>query len=330
MALQALPRSAEQYARDQRLEIEAAVSAVRRQWRHMGTEFDASYAVIAPTLLQITDRAQERIALAAQDYVPAVLAETGQDRAVEPRLRVRAASLVGVSGDGLTTDGLLYGAVIHAKQLVGDDWPAVQALASSAKWLSTAVGTLLSDTGRASEKLGMMARPVTGYVRMLQAPSCGRCVILAGRRSRSSQPFLRHPRCDCRNIPASESVAGDLTVDSRAYLESLDDQGLARALGSKANAQAFRDGADQNQIVNAYRRKMLSDGTYTGGVRSAQVYGRSVRYTTEGTTKRGRAFRGMAGTRVAQSPRLMPESIAQIATDDADRVRLLRRYGWIA
>jgi len=292
----------------------------------MGTEFDASYSRIEPTLLTIADVAQAKIATAAQAYIPAVLAETGQTRAVEPRLEVRALSLVGVAGDGLPTDGLLYGAVTHAKEMVGTGMTAPQALASSSAWLSTAFGTLLSDTGRSSENLAMQARPVTGYVRMLNPPSCGRCVILAGKRSGSSTAFARHPGCDCRNIPASESVAGDLTVDANSYLDSLDEAGLRKALGSRANAQAYIDGADTNQLINAYRRKLLTNGTYTGGVRSAQVYGRGVKYTTEGTTRRGFAGARMAGRK---APRLMPESIAAISTSNADQERLLRLYGWV-
>ena len=350
MLRQSLPSSAEAYARDQRAEIGAAVSAVQRQWRRMGEDFDASYLTIEPALLEITDKAQARVLAGAQEYIPAVLEETGQRRAVSARFTVNAESLVGVAGDGLPTDSLLYGSVIHAKQRVAAGASTREALASSSQWLSTAVGTLLSDTGRSSEKLATMARPVTGYVRMLNPPSCGRCVVLAGKRSSSSVPFRRHPGCDCRSIPAAESLADDLTIDSRAYFDSLDEAGQARLMGSKANAAAVRDhDADINQIVNAYRKG--------GGVRPAQVYGRDITYTTEGTTRRGLAYtrmRQMRGNTDAQvqagfatritrtgpeqravmatrsrAPRLMPESIAQIATNKADQERLLRLYGWV-
>jgi len=335
---QSLPSSAEAYARDQRLEIQAALAAVQRQWRRMGPEFDASYAQIEGNLLAITDLAQSRVAAGAQLYIPAVLAETGQKAAVAPRFDVLADSLVGTAGDGMPTDSLLYGAVTHAKSAVGAGSTMTEALSSSSAWLSMAVGTLLSDTGRASEKLATMARPVTGFVRMLNPPSCGRCVELAGKRTFAQVAFRRHPGCDCKNIPASESVAGDLTVDPRAYFDSLDPAGQARMMGSQANAAAVRDnGADINQIINAYRKG--------GGVSSAQVYGKTVKYTTEGTTRRGLAYSQMrtAGYAQAQAdvrakgaryfatraPRLMPESIAQIATSKADQERLLRLYGWI-
>ena len=56
------------------------------------------------------------------------------------------------------------------------------------------------------------------------------------------------------------------------------------------------------------------------------MFGRRVFVTTEGTTRRG-----VAGARLGQArtPRLMPESILEIATDREDAVRLLRRFGYI-
>ncbi len=348
MSLQTLPRSAEVYGREQRREIGAAVAAIARLWHRMGPEFDASYAQIEGQVLAVLDTAQERVATGALAYIPAVLAETGQ-RVRPPQYEVAPDFMVGTAGDGMATEGLAYGAVTRSKQAVASGYEPAQALAIGGRWLTTATGTLLSDTGRTAEKVAGRSRGVTTWVRMLEPPSCGRCIVLAGKESRRGQAFLRHPRCDCRNIPVTESIAGDFLVDSREYLESLDEEGLRKALGSKANARAYLDGADQNQIVNAYRR--------SGDVRPAQVYGRQIKYTTEGTTRRGWAnyqMRQMAGAserveragtavritrdgrearsitrRRQQAPRLMPESIYQIATDREDAIRLLRLYGWI-
>lgn len=341
---QQLPQSAEVYAADQRAEIGAAVSAVGRLWGRMGQDFDASYAGLESSLLTVLDVAQERVAASALAYIPAVLAETGQSRALTARYEISPTALVGTAGDGLGTDSLAYEAVIRTKAAVKAGAPSVaDALASGGRFLSLAVGTMLSDTGRTAEKMAAYARPVSGFVRMLTPPSCGRCIILAGQRTGNGRAFERHPGCDCRNIPASESIAGDLTVDSRSYLDGLDEAGLRKAFGSKANAQAYVDGADPNQIINAYRRQMLSNGSYAGGVRPAQVYNRSVKYTTEGSTRRGFAYTRMQSARYARAqgevkrgrytalraPRLMPESIYQIATSKADADRLLRLYGWI-
>src|SRR5665647_963939 len=337
---QTLPPSAETYAADRRLEIQAAVAAAQRQWRRMGSEFDPSYDLIEPNLLRIADTAQARVAALGSAYIPAVLAETGQTRAVAPRFKVNVDSLIGTAGDGLPTEGLLYGAVTHAKARIGAGAAVSEALTSSSLWLATAVGTLLSDTGRAAEKLQTMARPVAGYVRMLNPPSCGQCVILAGKWQRSAITFRRHYGCDCATVPASESIAGDLLVDPRAYFDSLDGAGQIRLMGGKANAEVVRDfNGDMNQIINAYRKE-------TGGpsaIRSAQIYGHNLKYTTEGTTRRGLAHARMSQAGYVQAageakagrymrlraPRLMPESIAKIATSRADKERLLGLYGWL-
>lgn len=328
MSLQALPRSASSYAADQRTEIAAAVSAVRRVWGRMGSEFDASWLDVGRTLEQITATAQRRVAAGAQVYIPAVLAETGQDRAVEAFADVSTEPLIGVAGDGRPVDSLLYNAVTNAKAAVGAGASPTAALAQQSSWLTLAVGTVLSDTGRASESLAMGVRPIGGYVRMLNPPSCSRCAVLAGKWSRKSVAFLRHPGCDCRNIPASESVAQDLTVDPISYFDSLSDAEADRIF-TKAGAEAIRNGADLNQVVNARR-----------GMRAAQLgTGHTTLITTEGTTRRGIAFRALAdqgtlktrGARYtsAKRPRLMPETIQRVATDREDYLRLLRANGYI-
>src|SRR5690606_25790677 len=104
-----------------------------------------------------------------------------------------------------------------------------------------------------------------------------RCVILAGRFYRKNTGFQRHPGCDCRHIPASESVAGDLAVDPRAYFDSLTEAEQDKAF-TKAGAEAIRAGADIGQVVNARR------GMYTA---QGQLL------TREGTTSRGRAFQAL-------------------------------------
>lgn len=314
--MQSLPRSAESYSRTQRREIAAAVVAVRRQWRRVTTDFDASYAVVEPTLLAIVSTAQERVAAGALAYVPAVLEETGQvvDAVAQPTI----SRLVGVAGDGRPVDSLLYGAVTHAKTLVGSGTPPTQALRRSGRWLTMATSTVLSDTSRQAESLGMGVQPVTGYVRMLVPPSCSRCAILAGRWYRKSDGFQRHPGCDCRHIPSTEAMAGDITVNPRDYFDSLDPAEQDRIF-TKAGAEAIREGADIGQVVNASRGMSRSQ---SGRMATRDVYGQQLYTTVEGTTRRGRAYRPGA-------QRLMPESIQAIATDREDYLRLLRLNGYI-
>ena len=337
MLTQTLPRSAEAYRRAQQREIAAAVASVRALWRRMGPDFDPSFAALLPPLLAVLETAQGRIAEGALAYVPAVLEETGQTRAVESFATPRGSALVGVAGDGRPLDGLLYGAVTHAKQGVAGGLSAQQALTSGGRWLTMAAGTVLSDTGRHGESLAMGVRPVGGYVRMLVPPSCSRCAILAGAWYRSKQPFDRHPGCDCRHIPASEAVGNDLTVNVAEYFDSLTDAEQNRIF-TNAGAEAIRNGADINQVVNARR-----------GMRTAQIGGRDVLITTEGTTRRGMAYRHLSpssatdvrapisrfgaerATRYssARRPRAMPETIQAIAKDREDYLRLLRANGYI-
>jgi hypothetical protein len=336
VALQELPSTAVTYAATQRREAAAAISAALRLWRRVGDDFDAGYALIEPQLLAVLDTAQERITTNAIAYIPAVLEETGQTRTARaaPRFEVAPTTFVGVAGDGLPTDTLAYQAVIQTKARVAEGLTPAAARASGGQFLSLALGTMFSDTGRGAEGLASFSRPVTGWVRMLTPPSCGRCVILGGKHYKFNQGFARHPGCDCRHVPASENVAGDLTTSPADYLNSLSPDDLRKALGSKANAQAWNDGADPYQLINAYRQ--------SGGVRTAQVYGRNVKYTTEGVTRRGYAYRQMSQVRALStlpaegstwrqltSPRLMPETIYRVAPTKERADQMLRDFGWI-
>lgn len=333
---QSVPAAVRALERKRRQEQAAAVAAVGRIWKRMGEDFTESFLAIAPSLIEVTNTAQGRVAEIAAEAVPTALAATGQARADVPRWEIATRQWVGTAGDGMPTETLLYGAVTTAKTAVAEGASTAQALGRGGRFLSLAVGTLLSDTARGVAGAATYARPVGGYVRMLNPPSCGRCVILAGKWFRANQGFERHPDCDCLHIPVAESLAGDLTVDSRSYLDSLDDKALAKALGSRANALAYRDyGGDPIQLVNAYR--------HGRGIRTAQVYGRTVKYTLEGTTVRGyaasqmrrvHALSALAKTpgsrhRHVVAPRLMPESIFAMAQSQSHAQRLLRDHGWL-
>lgn len=332
MALQTVPEAALAYSSEQRSEIGAALAAVSRIWRRMGPDFDGSYALIEPQLLRVLFGAQERVAEGALAYVPAALG----DAAPEPEYVSAGSRFVGVAGDGLPVASLAYGSVIQAKMAIAQGLDVGSALAQGGNRLTLSAGTMLSDTGRAAEKVAGGARRVKTWTRMLVPPSCGRCVILAGKTFRHSEAFDRHPGCDCRNVPSTEDTGDDATTDPMAYLSGLSEAEQDRALGSKANGQAFRDGADTNQLINAYRK--------AGAVKPAQVHGQAIKYTREGTTRRGHAYWQMSQAQYVKeqgifrngskyyrlkSPRLMPETIYKIAKDQDDAKRLLKLYGWV-
>ncbi|MCZ4649493.1 hypothetical protein O4106_21970 [Rhodococcus pyridinivorans] len=274
-------------------------------------------------------QAQQAAAEQAVEFVPSVLDELNID--VDPDGEPVPSSMVGLAGDGRPVESLLIGGKIAAKRAVTHGASDAAALQVGGRWLDMAVQTLMADTGRMVESVGVAARSGVGYVRMLNPPSCSRCVILAGRFYRYKSGFRRHPRCDCRHIPAKESIAGDLTVDPDRYFRSLPVEQQDKLFG-QAGAQAIRDGADINQVVNARR-----------GMTTAQVYGRELAVTTEGVTRRGVAYTAMRNAGYAEratdirtgryfqarAPRPMPESLYQIAENRADALRLLRLYGYL-
>lgn len=332
------PTTARSYYRRQQARQYVALTALRREWRRMepqGRWLEQFYDDVGPRMLMLLLAAQRDTTRASDAYVPAVLDEigVGGDGPSVPQ-----DAFVGTAGDGREVATLLEQSVaVAAVAYDGGLEPqtaSVDALGQAERWLTKIGATLLADTARASESAAMAGRPQAGgFVRMLSPPSCSRCAILAGKFYRWNVGFLRHPRCDCRHIPAAEAVAGDITVDPGAYFDSLSPAEQNRVF-TNDGAQAIRDGADMNQVVNARK-----------GMQTAQVYGQKTIITTEGTTRRGVAYRSLnarfqnssndvraLGQRYFRttSVRLMPESIYQIADGDRDQaVRLLRLHGYL-
>lgn len=298
-----LESAAEHYGRQQRLTA-AALALVRRgDWRD------------ARRIAEIVAMFQLRAAQDAIDSVEPMLAEQGVS--VDPVAAVApAAAFAGTAMDGRPLVSLFE-----------------QATSPGAMALMTV--TQVQDAARSAAGVGIVSRPGIGYVRMLNPPSCSRCAILAGRFYRWNKGFQRHPGCDCRHIPSTESRAGDLTTDPRAYYESLDEAGRIKFAGSRANAQAIDDGADLAQIVNIYRRQR------GGGLGLAQPlsplereYG--LKFTTAGSTTRSRFTQQQVGLGLRQPERinglrrrLMPESIYANTETREQALEMLRANGWI-
>lgn len=312
-----LPQAASEYWLGQQKVSAATLAVVKRLWRRMGRDFDASWDVMSPALVALIEQAQMSSAVMAKDFVPAVLGEQNLD--IDPLAEVDPSRFTGVTGGGVPLEHALYASVVQAKTGVAKGMGFDAALQLGGSYLEMLTRTVLSDTGRAVESVGIAARPSVGYVRMLNPPSCSRCVILAGRFYRYSAGFRRHPGCDCRHIASTKSVAADISVDPTRYFDSLTAAEQDKAF-TKAGAQAIRDGADMSQVVNASK-----------GMQRAQVYGRELAYTTEGTTKRGVAGKVIRarGRNPVTTPRLMPDAIYQIAESRADALRLLRINGYV-
>lgn len=302
--------------------ISATLASVLAAWAAMDmAQLFTSWfrAGIGSRTFVLLSVAQESTASAAPEFVQRsaeILGTPIQRPALLP------STFAGIASDGRDLEGLLAGAPILTLQRIRRGEPTAVASRAGQDFLRRVVTTQIADAGRAADQVAIATalpaqpqqRPVRmGWVRMLNPPSCSRCVVLAGRFYRWSDGFQRHEMCDCAHIPAVEDVAGDLTTDPDLYFESLSRQEQDDIFG-KANAKAIRQGADMSQVVNATNR---------GGVRTADD-GRV--YTLEGMTRRGLAGR----SKKSGVLRPTPWQIYRDARGDPDEARrLLREFRYI-
>lgn len=288
-----------------------ALATATRHWRKLGPNWiaDAWRERIPAVAAAIT--AAQRTA-AASALVSGALALGQQDQWAEPDGLVNPDAFAGLAADGRNLETLLRGPAITARTLIADGVEPAQALAAGGRQLSMMVLTEVADAGRGAAGVQIAARPRVGYVRMLNPPSCSRCVVLAGRFYRWNQGFLRHPRCDCKHVPTmvtdqAEAFAHGLIDDPYMAFERMSEAEQNRVF-TNAGAQAIRDGADMYQVVNA-RRGMKYRGAFT----------------SEGTSKHGWAGQIL---RRGQK-RMTPETIYRLNPNREQAVEALRAQGYI-
>ncbi|NUP49000.1 MAG: hypothetical protein HOW97_17095 [Catenulispora sp.] len=305
------------WSRHQALIVRSATERTAAAWSGLNpADLSGSWAAFAgPAMVRTVAAAQRFAAAGATAYVSAAVDAQGGDPASEAE--VSATAFSGTAADGRSLGGLLYEPVIKAKMAIASGLPVLESLARAGSEVSMLVSTEVADAGREAAGAAMAAtRSVHGYVRMVSGSACSRCIILAGRHYRWNASFLRHPRCACTGIPTIENRAKDLTTDPHEFFSRLSPAQQDARFG-KADAQAIRDGADMNQVVNAHR-----------GLYQTQVFGRDVQATTEGMSRRG-----LAGQRLAGSTKGLRLTVTQIYADAAgDRdlaISLLRRYGYL-
>lgn len=263
--------AATHYKAEQRIAV-ATLRTIRGLWSRVGDDLDGSFLRVAPLMAAAFTVGQRESVDAALSYVPRVLYETGQPDL--PVADVNASAFVGRAADGRPVGTLMQQAVIVTKTTLSRGATLSTALQRGRSYLDKTVLTEMADAGRQTVSAQIAVRPtITGYVRMLNPPSCERCVILAGKWFRWNEGFQRHPRCDCRHIPASEDLAGDFRTDPYKYFESLSEAEQNRLFGD-SEARAIRDGADIYRVVNVRNRGL-------GTVRSRSLYGTPTRLTVD-------------------------------------------------
>ena len=285
-----------------------ALATATRQWRKLGPNWiGEAWAERIPTVAAAITTAQRTAAASA--LVNGALALGEQDAWAPPDGLVDPDAFTGLAADGRGLDTLLRSPAITARTLIAGGMEPAQALAAGGRQLSMMVLTEVADAGRGAAGVQIAARPRVGYVRMLNPPSCARCVILAGRFYRWNQGFLRHPRCDCTHVPTmvtdqAEAFAQGLIDDPYEAFTRMSEAEQNHVF-TNAGARAIRDGADMYQVVNA-RRGMKYRGSFT----------------TEGTSKHG-----WAGQILRKGQRRMtPETIYRL---NPNREQALRAQGYI-
>ncbi len=288
-----------------------ALAVATRHWRKLGPNWIAdAWRERVPTVTAAVTAAQRTAAASA--LVTGALALGQQDQWAEPDGIVDPDAFAGLAADGRSLDTLLKVPATTTRTLISQGAEPAEALAAGGRQLSMMVLTEIADAGRGAAGVQIAARPRTGYVRMLNPPSCSRCVVLAGRFYRWNQGFLRHPRCDCKHVPTmvtdqAEAFAAGLIDDPYEAFTRMSEAEQNRVF-TNAGAQAIRDGADMYQVVNA-RRGMKYRGAFT----------------TEGTSKNG-----WAGQILRKGQRRMtPETIYRLNPNRAQAVEALRAQGYI-
>lgn len=280
------------------------VMAATDLWSEVGlSDLTDSWVRQLPALTSVLSGVQAKAAAAGASYGAATLAQQGLYEA--PQHFVDPQAFAGVASDGRPLASLLYAPVPHTKALIAGGMAPEQALEQGGKFLTTIARTQVADAGRGAAGVDMATRKRTGFIRMLNPPSCSRCSILAGRFYRWNSGFDRHPRCDCIHVQTSVDAAKTegLMHDPYEYFHSLSAKDQDR-IYTKAGAQAVRDGGDIFQVVNARR------GMKPGGL-----------LTTEGTSKRGNFGKN--------GPRLTPEAIYGKGLSREATLKELERYGYI-
>ena len=313
--MQNLPPTAKTHYREvQKLETQM-VSHLGDLWRRVDrSDIGASWSELVAEGRPRVEAIQLAAAVEGASYSGQTLVELGGYE--PPSGFVDPAAFVGYAPDGRDLNGLLETPVVHARTALGQGASVQEAVKAGSASLQLVGMTMVADISRQAASVDIAARPHIGYVRMLNPPSCDRCAVLAGRYYEWNDGFQRHPHCDCLHIPAnSKRLTGaqmeGLIQDPYEYFNSLDEAMQDRLFG-KANAQAIRDGADLSQVVNSKRGRS----------------GNNI-FTTEGTTRRGNAYKGLKQGQKRLTPDGIYSQARRFNLSRDETLKLLETHGYI-
>lgn len=336
-------------ANDRQRDIERAANDARGTARQAWASVNPaavmeSWRSLMPRIAGLIAGIQTYAAATADRYVEGALDAQGIDYPND--YRVNPDALAWYASDGRPLTNLLMAPAAKTLHFMEQGMEAPLAMAAGQVSLDLIVATQVADAFRIADSVASVARRAPDYVRVLGPNPCSRCIQLAGQVDYQT-PFERHPNCSCGTVPSSQAATMPVESDPTMYFENLAESEQDRIF-TKAGAQAIRDGANMDRVVNARRR--------ASGMRSASDYELSRKRrkrrgtewaelaATEGPAQgRGRLRRRstLAGENFVTfedpirlpggdlAPRLMPESIYEIARDQEHAIALLQRHGYI-
>lgn len=297
-------------------QIEAQMAShLDAMWRRVDTDrIGESWSQLITDGRPRIEALQYQAAVEGASYTGQTLAE--QDGYEFPAGFVNPEAFVGYAPDGRELDGLLESPVVHARTALGRGASVDEAMRAGSMGLQLIGLTMVADISRQAASVDVAARPHVGFTRMLNPPSCSRCVILAGKYFEWNTGFERHPHCDCVHIPANEKqLTGaqmeGLIQDPYEYFRSLDQSMQDRVFG-KADAQAIRDGSDIFQVVNSRRGRSKNKV-----------------FTLEGTTRRGNAAKGLKKGQRRLTPDGIYDQARRFNLSREETLKLLETHGYV-
>lgn len=328
------PRAASEFYALQQRVTQAVRNEVGRLWRRsMGDDFDSSWRRVSPSVLAVIAEGQSQMALRAMDYNHSVLDQL--DIPDRPEGELQPDALVGIASDGRSLESLAAQSVVTAKVAISDGASTGQALDDGGAWLQLMSALQVADAGRVAVGIGVASRRnLGGHVRVLNLPVCQRCAVLGGRFYRWSSDFDRHPGDDCSMMPVrsqAQARSDGLMLDPQAAYRA----GQIKDM-TEAQIKAIADGADLQDVVNAYRGMSTTATSRSLSARRIRQVERERAAIEPGYQASLAAGRPDLLAPLANLPRagnfrrLTPEGIYSIAgTNRAEAIRLLRQEGYI-
>lgn len=303
-----------------------AVRTVQGLWRDTPADriLAAMNGQVGRQILNAVITGQLSAASGAQAFVSGAM--LAQGAGASPLGLLNPAGFAGIASDGRALATLLYlPAMLTARALSFGASPESASL-MGLNQMARFVSTQINDAGRTATSVAMAAESkCVSYVRVVRAPACARCIILAGRQYSYSEGFKRHPGCDCGMEPMSDKQWRASSGPDDLF-KAMSPEERRKRFGA-AGADAIEKGADISQVVNVRREDAMTT-TDTGK-----------KVTTEGVTRRGiggkaldSGFEKVEGKRLerAKESRLMPEQILKQADGNRDlQIALLKKHGYI-